>query len=303
MTTVSVVGSLHLDIMVEAPRLPRRDETLIGSAWHTKCGGKGGNQAVAAARLGANTAFGGRIGNDDFGRRLKANLNGAGVDTSCLDLDAATASGMSVAISEEAGEYGAVVVSGANQTIEPNIIKDRWSALWDCKVLLLQNEIPQDVNLVAAREARVRKAIVILNAAPARPLPPGLLGLVDLLIVNRVEAEMLTGRGDLNAAINALHSPSHDVVLTMGGDGLILKSKDGQATLVHALPVTLLASHGAGDCFSGAVAARLAAGDGLLDACHFAAAAAALLVSTPTDKQKDLDTAAVRRLMVRSNGD
>jgi ribokinase len=103
MTDVAVAGSLHLDIMVAAPRLPARDETLMGKAWHMKCGGKGGNQAVAAARFGASTAMGGQTGADDFGARLRANLEAAGVDITHLDTDPAAGSGMSVAITEAAG--------------------------------------------------------------------------------------------------------------------------------------------------------------------------------------------------------
>src|SRR6185436_970950 len=115
---VSVVGSLHLDILVEAPRLPLSDETLAGRAWSQKCGGKGGNQAVAAARFGATVAIGGRIGKDAFGKTLLANLQAAGVDVACIGTDAAAGSGMSVAIQDAGGEYGAVIVSGANLAID-----------------------------------------------------------------------------------------------------------------------------------------------------------------------------------------
>ena len=125
MIEVAVVGSLHLDIVVAAPRLPARDETLMGSAWHFKCGGKGGNQAVAAARFGSPTGFGGQVGDDDFGRRLTANLAAAGVDIAHVGVDPARGSGMSVAITEAAGEYGAVVVSGANLTIDAAAIAAR----------------------------------------------------------------------------------------------------------------------------------------------------------------------------------
>lgn len=281
MIDVAVVGSLHLDIMVAAPRLPGRDETLIGSSWHYKCGGKGGNQAVAAARFGARTAFGGHTGQDDFGDRLRANLVAAGVDISHVGVDAAQGSGMSVAISEAAGEYGAVVVSGANLTIDASTIASRWAALWNCKVLLLQNEIPEAVSLAAAQAARAKGARIVLNAAPARQMSEAFLALVDVLVVNRVEARMLSGEDDMAAALATLHSASRDVVLTLGGDGLMLMTRDGSRTDIPALPVKLLSSHGAGDCFCGALAARLAAGDGLEAACRFATEAAGRFVSTP----------------------
>jgi ribokinase len=281
MIDVAVVGSLHLDIMVEAPRLPQRDETLIGSAWRYKCGGKGGNQAVAAARFGAKTAFGGQTGQDDFGERLRGNLVAAGVDINHVEVDDTQGSGMSVAISEAAGEYGAVIVSGANLTIDAEAIESRWQDLWQAKLLLLQNEIPEAVSLAAARLAVANGARIILNAAPARVMSPVFLDLADVLVVNRVEAAMLSGEDDPALALAALHSPSRSVVLTRGGDGLMLMTRDGQRADIPALPVTLVSSHGAGDCFCGALAARLAAGDGLVAACHFATRAAGEFVSTP----------------------
>lgn len=279
MIDVAVIGSLHLDIMVAAPRLPGIDETLIGSSWHYKCGGKGGNQAVAAARFGARTAFGGQTGADDFGERLRANLVAAGVNIAHVGIDASQGSGMSVAISEAAGEYGAVVVSGANLTIDPEGIAERWSALFAAKVLLLQNEIPEQVSLAAARAARARGAMIVLNAAPARAMSAEFLDLVDVLVVNRVEAEMLAGTGDMAKALEALHATSRDVVLTRGGDGLMLMTRDGRRVDIPALEVKLVSSHGAGDCFCGALAARLAAGEDIEAACRFATEAAGRFVS------------------------
>lgn len=281
MIDVAVVGSLHLDIVVEAPRLPGRDETLIGSSWRYKCGGKGGNQAVAAARSGAKTAFGGQTGADDFGERLRANLAAAGVDITHVRVDAGQGSGMSVAISEAGGEYGAVVVSGANLTMDPQRMAQQWDSLFDARVLLLQNEIPEAVSLAAATAAKARGARVVLNAAPARTMSPGFLALVDVLVVNRVEATMLSGEDDMATALAALHAMSRDVVLTRGGEGLMLMRRDGLRMEIPALPVKLISSHGAGDCFCGALAARLAAGDDIETACRFATDTAGRFVSTP----------------------
>ena len=288
MIDVAVVGSLHLDIMVAAPRLPCRDETLIGTAWHTKCGGKGGNQAVAAAQLGARVAFGGRIGKDEFGARLKANLVTAGVDISCLAVDEVNGSGMSVAISEATGDYGAVVVSGANLAIAAAEVGSGWQALWRAKFLLLQNEIPEPVNLAAAQAAKTAGAMVILNAAPARPLPPALRDCVDLLVVNRIEAEMLTGSREPEAALAALRRGDRGVILTKGADGLSFVAGSGPPCHIPARPIRQVSSHGAGDFFCGALAARLAAGASLESACRYGAAAAALLVS-----REEADRAAI----------
>ena len=279
MIDVAVVGSLHLDIMVAAPRLPLRDETLIGSAWRTKCGGKGGNQAVAAAQLGARVAFGGRIGKDDFGERLRANLVAAGVTISCLAVDQAQGSGMSVAISEATGDYGAVVVSGANLAITSEEVASTWRALWQAKILLLQNEVPESVNLVAAAAMKKAGGIVILNAAPARNLPAALLDCIDFLIVNRIEAEMLTGRKKPDEALGALHRGGLSVILTMGAEGLSMMAANGATAHIPAKSVRQISTHGAGDFFCGALAARLAAGASLEAACRYGSAAAALLVS------------------------
>ncbi|MFO1132955.1 MAG: PfkB family carbohydrate kinase [Hyphomicrobiales bacterium] len=281
MIDVAVVGSLHLDIMVAAPRLPGRDETLIGSAWHYKCGGKGGNQAVAAARYGARTGFGGQTGQDDFGERLRANLVAAGVDIAHVGIDPTQGSGMSVAISEAGGEYGAVVVSGANLTIDAARVARDWAALFAARVLLLQNEVPEAVSLAAAKAAKAQGALIVLNAAPARKMSDAFLALVDVLVVNRVEAAMLSGVDDMAKALAVLHSGTRDVVLTRGGDGLMLMTRDGQRSDIPALPVKLVSSHGAGDCFCGALAARLAAGDAIEAACRFATEAAGRFVSTP----------------------
>jgi ribokinase len=271
---VVVVGSLHLDVMVRAPRLPGLDETLMGWDWGRKCGGKGGNQAVAAARAGARTAFGGRIGADEFGRTLRDHLEAAGVDCACLETDATLGSGMSVAIEVEGGDYGAVVVSGANAAIPTEGLAARWATLWKAPVLLLQNEVPEAVDLAAARAAKGQGARVILNAAPARTMAGDLLGLVDVLVVNRVEAAMLAGDRP-----ESLRTPSRDLVLTRGGEGLTLWPREGNRLDLPALPVEARSTHGAGDVFCGVLAARLAQGNALAAACAQARDAAGRFVA------------------------
>jgi len=283
---VSVVGSLHLDVMVHAPRLPCLDETVVGSTWHYQCGGKGGNQAVAAAQYGARTAIGGRIGADDFGRRLRDNLRSAAVNDDHVGVDSSVGSGMSVAIIEAGGEYGAVIVSGANLSLDPRSIERQWQTLWQSRILLLQNELAPDVNVVAARAARAQGARVILNAAPARTLFPDLAGLVDIVVVNRVEAAGLVGLPveSLESAETAARTLCRlvpHVIVTLGRDGLVLMEENGAPVRMSALPVEAVSSHGAGDCFCGALAARLAGGDSLAGACDFARVAAGLFVATP----------------------
>jgi ribokinase len=276
---IIVCGSLHLDIVVRAPALPQIDETMVGSAWKQVCGGKGGNQAVHAARDGAKTAMIGRIGKDGFGQTLSESL-----DTSAVTADPKMGSGMSVAILQENGDYGAVIVSGSNMAIEADRIPSHWLALGGAKVLVLQNEVPHAVNVAAAKVAHENGAMVVLNAAPARPLGNDLLDLVDVLIVNRVEAEAMCGmpvhdRTSATAAMPALSTHQSSVVITLGGEGLVVGTGDGALIEIEALPVKVTSTHGAGDCFVGVLAARLAAGAGLTAACRIANERAAAYVS------------------------
>lgn len=283
---VIVCGSLHLDIMVHAPSLPRLDETTVGSRWAMQCGGKGGNQAVMAARAGARVAMIGRVGADDFGRRLNAKLAAAAVDARAISVDEIAGSGMSAAIVREDGEYGAVIVSGANLTIDPSAAARSWKDLGGARTLILQNEIPEPVNLAMATAARADGAIVILNAAPARAMSRELREIVDVLVVNRIEAEMLSGQPvqDPASALSAIPSlgwAGGSVIVTLGGEGLVVKQGTNSAETIEPKRVKVISTHGAGDCFVGALAARLAAGAALLEAAEHANAAAAAHVSRP----------------------
>jgi ribokinase len=302
---VSVVGSLHLDILVEASRLPMSDETLAGRSWSQKCGGKGGNQAVAAARFGAATAMGGRVGDDDFGRRMRDHLRAAKVDASCVETDPSSGSGMSVAIQESNGEYGAVIVSGANLTIDPDAIARDWASLWRADVLMLQNEVPEAVNLAAAKAVRAAGGRVMMNAAPARALSAPLLPLIHILVLNRLEAAQMSGLSvhgsqDVARAAKALHRGGQDLLITMGGDGLHLTTADGESDLLPAYRAKLRSAHGAGDCFCGALAARLARGEDIKQACAFAQAAAALFVAATPQEQMALSADRVQAFLERA---
>ncbi len=281
---VIVCGSLHLDIVLHAPSLPRPDETVAGSRWEQKCGGKGANQAVMAARAGARTAMIGRVGVDDFGDRLLGHLSAHRVDRASVARDAAAGSGMSCAIVRDDGEYGAVIVSGANLNIDPSEIDGHWRALGGARLLVLQNEIPEPANIAAARCARATGGRVLLNAAPMRAMSAELLDLIDILVVNRIEAEALAGRpvsdeaGAL-AALPKLGAERRDVIVTLGGAGVVTQPK-GQAPIAIApVPVKVASTHGAGDCFIGALAARLAKGARLVEAATAANAAAAAFVA------------------------
>jgi ribokinase len=283
---VLVLGALHHDVVVDAPHLPRLDETLRGTGVDYRFGGKGGNQAVAAARMGASVAMMGRVGADAAGRDMLAALDAAGVARDHV-LCGQGPSGMSVAITLPDGGYGAVIVSGAN--LENDGRMPDGQGPW---VALIQNEIPAHANRSLAAALGPRD-ILIWNAAPAGPLETALAARCDLLLVNRVEAEDLSGQTDPEIAARHLFGQIRgDVIVTLGGAGAILCRGTG---LSHhpALPVEVVSTHGAGDMFAGALAAGIARGDPLDAALRFAQIAAGLFVASPIALRARITRAAV----------
>ena len=220
---VIVVGSLHYDIMVDAPGRPRKGETLAGRSWAPKFGGKGGNQAVAARRQRVSTAMVGAVGKDSFGEVLLASLDRAKVDRRGVAVFDRFGSGMSVAIFDDEGDYGAVIVSGANLAITPT--QQATNCCAKAKFFVLRNAIPELVNEAVARRARERGLTIIINAAPARAFATSLADLIDVLVVNSIEAEMLGGCrvSSLETAAQAaaaLASRFRAAVVTAGADGV-----------------------------------------------------------------------------------
>jgi ribokinase len=286
---VIVVGSLHYDIMVDAPDRPRKGETIAGRGWSPKFGGKGGNQAVAARRQGVPTAMVGAVGDDSFGTALLAGLDRAKVDRKNVAVLSGIGSGMSVAIFDDDGDYGAVIVSGANLAIPPD--QAGAELLSQGKVLVLQNEIPEIVNEAVARHARDLGVTTILNAAPARPFTTSLPDLVDILVVNAIEAEMLGG-SDVSSletaacAAERLTARFESVVVTAGRDGVACFDRSGRALKLPGIKVSVASTHGAGDAFVGTLAARIAVGEPFEVALSTANREAAKLVSTPEEKRE-----------------
>jgi ribokinase len=296
---VCVVGSLHFDVMVAAPYVPRIGETLIGDAWWWKPGGKGGNQAMATARHGADVQMVGCLGDDLFGARLRERLTAAGVGLDHMRT-AEQGSGMSVAIQQETGDYAAVVVSGANRDIDARQVQESAQAIRDSHVLVLQNEIGEGADIAAAQVAREAGTTAVLNAAPARALA-GLAGLIDILVVNSVEAEMLGADSVDNldsaaSAARALGGLAPTVIVTAGADGVAAVS-DGESVALAAHEVERAETHGAGDVFVGALAARLAASQPLTQALRYANAAAALHVGSSEAQRERLGPEPVQRLL------
>lgn len=282
---VVVCGSLHYDIAVETPGWPTAGETAVGTSWFPKLGGKGRNQAVAARRAGAETIMIGRVGADDFGRELLADLDRRGIDRSAVTVSATAGTGMSVALFDPAGDYRAIIVSGSNLELGPAIIAND-AQLSRAGVLVLQNEIPDEANTAMAGATRAAGATVILNAAPARPLSTALAARVDILVVNAIEAAQLAGISeprDLESAAAAARSLAEgfpQAVVTAGAAGVASAGRLG-AMRFPAEPVKVISTHGAGDEFVGCLAAELAAGGGLERALALANRAAARLISTP----------------------
>lgn len=292
MSDILVLGALHYDVVVDAPRLPVIDETLPGTQVDYRFGGKGGNQAVAAARMGAKVAMAGRVGCDAAAGTLRAALDAAGVDASgVLDTDAAT--GMSVAITLPSGDYGAVIVSGANLLNDGDVELEKLP-----KAVILQNEIPEAANLALVRGLSPAVRLIV-NAAPARALHDDIVARTDILVVNRVEAEALTGHAKPSDAVKSLADRLQGAVLvTMGANGLILHDL-GETRILSSHPVEVVSTHGAGDMFVGALAAGIAAGESTLAAVEFANAAAALFVSRPIAMRATLTAKDVREFMAR----
>lgn len=284
---VAVVGSLHLDIMTRAPRLPALDETVLGQSWHFKCGGKGGNQAVSAAKTGIPTVMVGAIANDDFGHALAENLRRNKVDHRFVKKVSGVGSGMSVAIFDSEGDYGAVIVSGSNLTLGQGDVDASAAAFIDGGVLVLQNEVPDHANVSAARAMKAVGGKVVLNAAPARPLSIDLQQLVDVLVVNAIEAEQLAELPVVDTLVGAANAAKllagrfPVAVVTAGGEGVACATREGEAFSVEAIKVELVNTHGAGDEFTGVLASELARGSGIRAALESANRAAAVLVSTP----------------------
>ncbi|WP_229071556.1 ribokinase [Actinoplanes sp. DH11] len=271
---VVVVGSANMDLVGLAPTLPRPGETVLGDDFVMAPGGKGSNQAIAAARAGGATTFLGAIGSDAFGVTLGARLSAAGVDTSRVRTSYG-ASGVAVIMVDRAGENSILVSPGANRTFT-GLSDEEQAVIAGADVLLCQQEIPMETVHAALRAGRAGGTRTILNAAPARDLPPGLLDEVDLLVVNEIEARAITG-GEASD-MGTLLAVVPRVVLTLSGAGARYADRDGRDEHVPAFPVQAADTTAAGDAFTGALAVAWGEGRDLLDAVRWANAAGAACV-------------------------
>jgi ribokinase len=282
MARIVVVGSINMDLVVRAARIPAPGETILGGAFDTFPGGKGANQAVCAARQGAAVAFVGRVGADAFGRQLVAGLQAEGVGIEKVGMDEAAATGVALIIVAGDGENSIVVVPGANGRLLPRHVEAAAAAFQGADVVLLQLEIPLETVRAAAGRARAAGACVVLNPAPAQALPPDLLAQVDVLVPNESETALLTGLpvstlAQVEAAARSLLDyGTGDVVVTLGARGALLVGAERTAVHVPAFAVRTVDTTAAGDAFAGTLSVALAEAMPLPAAIRRACAAGAL---------------------------
>ncbi len=290
---IVALGAINMDLIVETPRPAGPGETAEGSRFYTAPGGKGGNQAVAAAKLTPNEGrvlMVGRIGDDVFGSRLRSYMESQGVNTKYVQTDVGQSSGIAAIFTDENGQNYVNPVYGANARCDVWQAQDAIAALKNAAALLVQQEIPLPTSLEAMQAARERGVTVILDPAPARQLPEGFLDAAAIITPNQTEAEALSGIAvetprDAEKAAKAIRSLGiPTVILTLGSEGVYVESDDFRGH-VPAFQVPVAASVAAGDAFNGALAVSLGEEMSLPDAARFSCAAAAISVSRPGSQE------------------
>jgi ribokinase len=281
---IVVVGSLNMDLVIRTPRMPSPGETLTGYGFQTIPGGKGANQAVAAARQGANVTMIGRVGDDDFGRTQQRCLGEEHIDLSVLTVDPRHATGVAVITLDEAGENSIIISPEANGAVSVEQIDAARDVIARVDMLLCQLETPLEAVTRAIEVAHENGVPVVLNPAPARQLEQSLLEKVTYLIPNETEASLLTGdevtdiESAQEAAIQLQKRGVQTVILTLGENGAVVAH---EGTCVHetAVPMKVVDTTAAGDTFVGSFAVALTEGKTVIEAVRFAKHAAALAVT------------------------
>lgn len=279
-----VVGSSNTDMVIKTARLPRPGETILGGRFFMNAGGKGANQAVAAARLGANVVFVCKTGDDMFGREAIQLFQKEGIDTRHALTDTAHPSGVALITVDDAGENCIAVASGANAALLPADFANASDLIAGAAFVLMQLEVPTETVLHVAAIAAAANVPVMLNPAPAASLPAELLAHVSIITPNETEAAMLTGidvrdRSDAEKAARILQGRGIDtVIVTLGPDGALILHRD-EFTHVPAQKVKAVDTTAAGDIFNGALAVALISGESIAQAVAFACQAAAISVT------------------------
>ena len=288
MKPIVVIGSINMDLVARTPRIPAAGETLTGTGFVTTPGGKGANQAVAAARLSASAhpypdahvQMIGAVGQDVFGEALLHTLTVAGVDTSAV-AQIHGPSGVAQIQVADSGENSIIVVPGANGKVTPALIDEDKERIQNAGLVLCQLEIPLDTVLAVCELCADADVPVILDPAPAAPLPDAIWPLVTWFTPNETEAALYTGSNlpAEDAARLLLNKGLKGVILKRGSQGSYIATASGESTLVPAFPVEAIDTVAAGDCFNGAFAVALLEGNSPAAAARFAAAAAAISVT------------------------
>lgn len=279
---ITVVGSLNMDLVIRSPRIPQPGETIIGSDFQTIPGGKGANQAVAAARLGAQVSMVGMLGDDSFADILLDNLAASGVDSTFVTKDRQAATGVALIVVDDRGENSIVVASGTNMQVGETQVDAAEHVIADSDVLIMQLEIPLPAVMRAARIARENGVPVVLNPAPARELPENFISLVDVLVPNETEVALLSGLGSESteelkqAGRSLLKLGAGAVVITLGKRGALLTDQDHDCLQFAAFKIEPVDTTAAGDAFVAGLAVHLGAGNTLADSIHWGNAAGAL---------------------------
>ncbi|MCC2307797.1 ribokinase [Cellulomonas chengniuliangii] len=279
---VTVVGSVNIDLVASVDELPRPGETVSATGYAEFLGGKGSNQAIAAARLGRRVAFVGLTGDDPDAAEVRAAMRGEGIDLRHLGAQPQTPTGRAMVQVDSAAENSIVVVAGANGCLSARHVEAAGPTVAEAAVVVAQLEVPLDAVLAAARAAR---GSFVLNPAPAQALPAEILDLVDVLVVNEIEYEAVTGRplppdpATLAAELAADTAISGSVVVTVGERGAFVW--DGaELSHVTAPRVAVVDTTGAGDTFIGALADALSRGEDLVASARWAAHAGAVSVGS-----------------------
>jgi len=281
MPDIVVVGSLNMDLVIGVPRMPLAGETIVGRDLQTIPGGKGANQAAAAAKLGGRVAMVGRVGDDVFGPRLIENLRRQGVDAGAVRVDDQAATGVALIMVDEAGENSIVVSAGANGRVSVEDVASAEGLLRQARLLLLQHEVPLETVAYAIELAARHGVQVILNPAPAHSVSPELLSKVHYVVPNETEARTLTGVEVKDvvtaeaAARKLLDYGAPVVIITLGEQGALLVTEGG-ASHVPARQVKAVDTTAAGDAFIGGLATALVKGFSLPEAVRYATCAGTL---------------------------
>jgi ribokinase len=277
---IVVIGSINMDLVARTPRIPLAGQTITGTDFATTPGGKGANQAVAAARLGAHVQMIGAVGNDVFGEALLSNLANAAVDTRAVSHIPGPSGVAQIQVADN-GQNSIVVVPGANGAVTPTLIRQHTALIQSAGIVLLQLEIPLETVLAACELCAAANVPVILDPAPAASLPDAIWPQLAWFTPNETELGLYTGSGfpPETTAKQLLARGVQGVALKRGAEGVYLSSSAEEPSWIPAFHVEAIDTVGAGDCFNGAFAVALLEGSSPSDAARFASAAAAISVT------------------------